>query len=141
MNRRDILKSASGLAAGAAIAGAGVAAAASPSNPVAFTVVLHVKPGHEDEFLRLLTPVLDAMRREATFINAVLHRDPEHPARFMIYETWADLDDVVQVQIRRDYRKAYLDRLPAILREDRQIATWQPMRSDFAFSTSQGPAG
>jgi quinol monooxygenase YgiN len=141
MNRRDILKSAGGLAAGAAIAGAGVAAAASPSKPVAFTVIIEVKPGHEDEFLRLLTPVLDAMRHETTFINAALHRDPEDPARFMIYETWADLDDVVQVQIRRDYRKAYLARLPEILREDRQIATWQPMRADFTFSTGQRPAG
>src|SRR5688572_16743901 len=53
-------------------------------------VSLHVKAGHEDEFLRLLAPVLDAMRHEATFVNAALHQDPEDPTRFMLYETWAD---------------------------------------------------
>jgi len=102
--------------------------------PISATVVVQVKPGHEAEFLRLLNPVLDAMRREPTFINATLHRDPDDPTRFMIYETWADRQDLVEVQIPRAYRQAYFDRLPAILREERQITVWQPMRSDFAFA-------
>jgi quinol monooxygenase YgiN len=100
--------------------------------PVAFTVTLHVKPGREDAFLRLLTPVLDAMRHEATFINAVLHRDPEDPTRFMLYETWADLDDVVEVQLKRAYRRAYHEALPKLLRAERGIGVWQPIRTDFA---------
>nr|WP_245416327.1 putative quinol monooxygenase [Microvirga sp. 17 mud 1-3] len=81
----------------------------------------------------LLTPVLDAMRHEPTFINAVLHRDPEDANRFMLYETWADLQDVIEVQIGRPYRQAFWDRLPDLLAEPRRIGTWQPMRSDFAF--------
>jgi quinol monooxygenase YgiN len=100
--------------------------------PVAFTVTLHVKPGREDDFLGLLAPVLDAMRHEATFINAVLHRDAEDPTRFMLYETWADLDDVVEVQLERDYRRAYHEALPDLLRAERGIGVWQPMRADFA---------
>jgi quinol monooxygenase YgiN len=100
--------------------------------PVAFTVTLHVKPGQEQRFLDLLTPVLDAMRHEATFINAVLHRDPEDPTRFMLYETWADLDDVVEVQLKRGYRRAYHEALPDLLRTERGIGVWQPMRADFA---------
>jgi quinol monooxygenase YgiN len=96
-------------------------------------VSIHVKPGYEQEFLRLLTPVLDAMRHEATFINAVLHQDPEDPTRFMLYETWADRDDLSRVQIHREYRKAYWARLPEILREPRQIQIWQPLRGDFTF--------
>lgn len=60
------------------------------SEPISAVVVLHVKPGCEAEFLSLLTPVLDAMRHEPTFINATLHRDPDDPTRFMIHETWAD---------------------------------------------------
>lgn len=78
-------------------------------------------------------PVLDAMRHEATFINAVLHQDPEDPTSFMLYETWADEEDVVQVQIHRDYRKAYWDRLPDLLREPREIRSWRPLRGDFTF--------
>jgi quinol monooxygenase YgiN len=106
---------------------------------VVFTILLHLKSGCESEFLRLLAPVLDAMRHETTFINAVLHQDPEDPTRFMLYETWADLDDVTQVQIHRDYRQAYWARLPELLREPRQIETWRPVRADFRFSAAARP--
>jgi quinol monooxygenase YgiN len=99
---------------------------------VAFTVTLHVKPGREAEFLDLLTPVLDAMRHEPGFINAVLHRSPDDPTLFMIYETWADLDELVQVQIPRAYRQAYIAALPDLLRQERGVTIWQPMRGDFA---------
>lgn len=105
----------------------------SPTGDVTFVVTLALRPGCEEEFFDLLTPVLDAMRHEATFINAALHQDPEDPSRFMLYETWADLDDVVHVQMHRDYRKAYWDRLPDLLREPRQVQTWMPMRRDFTF--------
>jgi quinol monooxygenase YgiN len=100
---------------------------------VAVTVSIHVKPGCEGEFLRLVTPVLDAMRHEAAFVNAVLHQDPEDPTRFMLYETWADRDDLSRVQVHREYRKAYWARLPEILREPRQMQVWQPLRGDFTF--------
>ena len=103
---------------------------------VTFIVTIALKPGCEEEFFDLLTPVLDAMRHEPTFVNAVLHQDPEDPSRFMLYETWADLDDVVQVQMHRDYRKAYWDRLPDLLREPRRIETWTPIRRDFTFFAS-----
>lgn len=103
------------------------------SGPRSFLVEFRLRAGCEEEFLELLTPVLDAMRHERTFINAVLHRDPEEPTRFMLYETWSDLDDVVHVQIPRDYRKVFWDRLPALLAEPRRIGTWEPLRSDFAF--------
>ena len=132
MNRRANSKSAV-LAATDASAAPPESAAAGPDGQVAFTIIAHVKPGHEAELLDLVTPVLDAMRHEKTFINAVLHRDPEDPTRFMLYETWSDLDDVVEVQIHRAYRKAFLERLPEILREDRAITIWQPIRADFTF--------
>jgi quinol monooxygenase YgiN len=96
-------------------------------------VALHVKPGHEEEFLRLLAPVLDAMRHEATFVNAALHQDPEDPTRFLLYETWADRDDLVDVQMKRAYRSAYEARLPEILREPRRAEVWRPLRGDFTF--------
>ena len=104
--------------------------------PLVAIVSIHVKPDCREEFLRLLAPVLDAMRHEPTFINAVLHEDPEDPTRFMLYETWADRDDLVEVQMRRDYRQAYERRLPAITREPRQARLWRPLRGDFAFFAS-----
>lgn len=101
--------------------------------PVAFTVTIQVKPGQQEEFLALLTPVLDAMRHEPSFINAVLHRDENDPTRFMLYETWADLEDVKTVQLQRDYRQAYHAALDDLLARPREIAIWQPERADFAF--------
>jgi quinol monooxygenase YgiN len=96
-------------------------------------VTLLVKPGHEAEFLRLLTPVLDAMRHEPSFVSAALHRDPEDPTRFMLYETWADRTDLVEVQMKRPYRSAYEARLPELLREPRRAEVWRPLRGDFTF--------
>ena len=99
---------------------------------VSFVVTLALKPDAEQAFLALLEPVLDAMRHEPSFVNAVLNRDPEDPLRFMLYETWSDLDDVVQVQMHRDYRRAYWEALPGLLAEERQVQVWKPVRGDFA---------
>jgi quinol monooxygenase YgiN len=145
MNRRAILNSATCAVAGVGLAACGKALAAdprasgdrSPSKELAIIVSLHVQAGREAEFLNLLTPVLDAMRHEPTFINAALHRDPEDPSRFMIYETWADPEELVQVQLKRDYRKAYEARLPDLLREPRHVQLWRPLRGDFTFFARQ----
>ena len=99
--------------------------------PLVVVVSLEVQPGRQPEFLRLLTPVLDAMRHEPSFINAALHRDPEDPARFMLYETWADRRDLLEVQMRRTYRAAYEARLPGLLRAPRRAQVWHPLRGDF----------
>ena len=100
---------------------------------IAFIVSLHVRPECVEEFLRLLTPVLNAMRHEASFVSAVLHQDREDPTRFMIYETWTDLNDVAQVQVKREYRREYEARLPELLREPRRVQFWRPLRGDFTF--------
>ena len=61
--------------------------------PLTILVINWVKPGCEDEYQRLLSPVLDAMRFESTFINTVVHQDIDDPTRFMLYETWSDRND------------------------------------------------
>jgi len=101
--------------------------------PFVVVVANHVKPGFEAEYLELVLPIIDAMRHETSFINNVIHRAPDDPTRFMIYETWADRDDVFNVQIKRDYRKAYEARLPKMLRAPRDMAFWEPLRGDFTF--------
>ncbi|MCC7272613.1 MAG: antibiotic biosynthesis monooxygenase [Alphaproteobacteria bacterium] len=111
-----------------------------PPDACVLVISLHVLPGHVDAFLALLTPVLDAMRHETTFVNAVLHQDPDDATRFMLYETWADRDDLQWVQIHRGYRRAYEDRLPDLLREPRRVEIWQCRRADFVF-LARGSAG
>jgi quinol monooxygenase YgiN len=96
-------------------------------------VTLLVKEGCQAEFLGLLGPVLDAMRHKASFINAALRQDPDNPTRFMLYETWADRTDLVEVQMKRPYRSAYEARLAEILREPRRAEVWRPLSGDFTF--------
>lgn len=98
---------------------------------IAYVIVFTLTPGKQAEFRQLLTPVLDAMRHEAAFCSAMLHRDPETPNRFMLYETWADAKDVIEVQVHREYRQAFWAGLPQLLEVAREIQTWVPMRSDF----------
>jgi quinol monooxygenase YgiN len=97
---------------------------------VTYLIKFDVKPGQRERFLSLLTGVLDAMRNEATFRDAVLHRDPQSDHRFMLYETWDSHDDVMNVQIHRPYRKAWHDALADILAVERDISVWEPLRSD-----------
>jgi quinol monooxygenase YgiN len=97
---------------------------------VTYLIKFDVKAGQRERFLALLSGVLDAMRNEANFHDAVLHRDPQSEHRFMLYETWESHDDVMNVQIHRPYRKAWHDALPEILAAARDISIWEPMRVD-----------
>jgi quinol monooxygenase YgiN len=97
---------------------------------VTYLVKFRVVPERRDQFLELLEGVLDAMRDEPMFHEAILHRDPQSEYRFMLYETWESHADVLNVQLRRPYRRAWHDALPTLLEKERDITTWQPMRAD-----------
>lgn len=100
--------------------------------PVTYLIIFEVVPERRGEFLELLGGVLDAMRNERTFREAILHRDPDCEDRFMLCETWESHEDVVEVQLARAYRQHWHEALPQLLRGDRQITIWQPVRSDRA---------
>ena len=97
---------------------------------VTYLIKFAVVPTQRERFLALLGGVLNAMRNETTFRDAVLHRDPESEHRFMLYETWESHDDVMNVQIHRPYRKAWHDALPELLASERDISIWEPIRAD-----------
>lgn len=105
--------------------------------PVTYVIVFDVVPERRAEFLALLGDVLDSMRHEANFREAVLHRDPQHENRFLLYETWASHQDVLDVQIKRAYRQKWHEALPRLLHGERQISIWQPLRSDRAPRSSE----
>jgi quinol monooxygenase YgiN len=98
--------------------------------PITYVIKFAVKPGKREQFLSLLTGVLDAMRAEPMFHEAVLHRDPASENRFMLYETWESHDDVLEVQVKRPYREAWHTALPDLLEAPRDISIWEPMRID-----------
>lgn len=99
---------------------------------VTYVITFHVVPDQRARFLALLEGVLDAMRSEPMFHEAILHRDPASEHRFMLYETWEDHDDVLNVQIHRPYRRAWHEALPSLLEKEREIAIWEPLRADRA---------
>lgn len=98
--------------------------------PVTYVIAFDVNAEKVDEFRRLLDGVLDAMRSEQNFQEAILHRDPTSNTRFMLYETWADHDDVLAVQLARPYRQAWHDALPGLLARPRDMSMWHPLRAD-----------
>jgi quinol monooxygenase YgiN len=100
--------------------------------PVTYVIKFDVVQEKRHLFLDLLSGVLDAMRSEPMFHEAVLHADPVNECRMMLYETWESHDDVVTVQLQRPYRKKWDDALPDILREPRDISIWCPLRTDRA---------
>lgn len=97
---------------------------------VTYLIKFHVVPEQRSRFLELLTGVLDAMRSEPVFHQAVLHRDPQSEHCFMLYETWENHEDVLNVQMHRPYRRAWHDALPTLLQQDRDISIWEPIRAD-----------
>jgi len=97
---------------------------------VSYVIKFNVKAGKRERFLLLLAGVLDAMRCETTFHEAVLHRDPESENRFMLYETWESHEDVLAVQLNRPYREAWHAALPDLLQGPRDVSIWKPLRSD-----------
>lgn len=101
-----------------------------PPTEETYVIVCRLKAGARPQFMALLGPVLDAMRHEDTFVNAVLHQDPASADTYMLYETWLDGEDVMNVQMHRPYRQAFWEALPELLSQPRQIQVWKPMRSD-----------
>ncbi len=106
--------------------------------PVTYLIQFDIIPEQRARFLSLLTGVLDAMRSESTFHEAVLHQDPQNEARFLLYETWQDHDDVLEVQLQRPYRHAFHGALPTVLRQPRDISIWVPLRADRASGLHEG---
>ena len=98
--------------------------------PVTYLIRFTVVPQQRQRFLDLLGGVLDAMRSEPMFHEAVLHRDPDDENRLLLYETWEDHEDVLRVQLHRPYRDAYHRALDELLAEPREISMWQPLRAD-----------
>ena len=98
--------------------------------PVTYVIRFAVVPAQRERFLALIDGVLDAMRHEPMFHQAVLHADPEDPHRFMLHETWEDHDDVVRVQLARPYRREWHAALEEILEAPREISIWHPIRAD-----------
>ena len=97
---------------------------------VTYVIRFTIRPEQRSRFLALLDGVLDAMRHEPMFHEAILHQDPDDENHLMLYETWEDHDDVLTVQLQRPYREAFHAALDEVLAAPRDVTIWQPLRAD-----------
>jgi quinol monooxygenase YgiN len=86
-----------------------------------------------DEFVELVSGVIDQMRLEPTFINMVMSRDRNDPNRFSLFEIWADREDFFEVQLKRPYHQRYHDRIDAIASGPRDSTERDQMLADYRF--------
>jgi quinol monooxygenase YgiN len=97
---------------------------------VTYVVRFQVLPDRLERFLTLLNAVLDAMREEPDFRDAVLHRDPDSACRLLLVETWESHEDADEEQIHRPYRRAYHEALADLLVRPREVTEWRTLRMD-----------
>jgi quinol monooxygenase YgiN len=106
-------------------------------------VVLYVrfktKAGKKDEFRQQLYAVIETMKEEPAFVNAIIHDDPNHPDDIVIYETWQGTrESWLKNEFTRPYRASY-EKLLAGLLEERDIVfltpvdEWQQTRKQKGF--------
>jgi autoinducer 2-degrading protein len=97
--------------------------------PVTYLIKFQVVPARRSQFLELLQGLLNAMRSEPMFYEAILHCDPAGECRFMLYETWENHEDVLNVQLKRPYRQPWHEALPRLLQRERDSTIWEPIRA------------
>ncbi|ACC72895.1 antibiotic biosynthesis monooxygenase [Paraburkholderia phymatum] len=97
---------------------------------VTYATRFQVLPDRLERFMTLLNGVLDAMRKESAFREAVLHRDPDSACRLLLVETWQSHDEANGEQIHRPYRRAYHEALADLLVRPREVTEWRTLRTD-----------
>jgi quinol monooxygenase YgiN len=99
-----------------------------------FVLVVDVKtkPGMDREYERLMMEVVELQTAEPTFIGTSVHRDPEDPTHFFLYEVWRDRENFEIVQMKRTYRHLYEKSLDCLLDRPRTmtflVPTWSQGR-------------
>ena len=107
-----------------------------PDRDWVLCVTFSIKPEFADEFVSIVSEVLDKMRHEENFVSTTLCRDPATPGRFFLFETWKSRARFVAEDLARTYRQPYETRLAEITLGDRQFAEWEQIRADYSL-----PAG
>ena len=85
-------------------------------------VVLYIRfktrAGRKNEFRRHLYTLVEAMKGEPSFVNAIIHDDPDHPDDIVIYETWQGTRaSWLHHELTKPYRAAYEKTLAELLEE------------------------
>lgn len=110
--------------------------AATPPRHWVLCVTFSIKPGHADEFVSIVSEVIDRMRHEENFVTTTLCRDPAAPGRFFLFETWKSRTRFLAEDLARPYREPYSARLAQIEAGERRFEEWEQVRADYSLSVS-----
>jgi quinol monooxygenase YgiN len=104
-------------------------AAMMSSKDLVFFVELHLKPERVAGWKSAVTALIDRMAQEETFVTCLWHQGTEDPNTFMLYERWREPSPEAFVKNQmKDYRRAYEERLPALLQSPRKPRILIPVR-------------
>lgn len=112
------------------------ARADTPHGPWVLCVTFSIRPEHADEFVTIVSEVIDRMRHEENFVTTTLCRDPAAPGRFFLFETWKSRARFLAEDLLCAYREPYSTRLAEIEAEERQFEEWEQVRADYSLSIS-----
>ncbi len=82
------------------------------------------KSGLEEQVRRELLSLVTPTRAEAGCINYDLHRSPDDPALFMLYENWVSMKDLEE-HLAMPYLEAFKAKATDLLAEPLEIAFWE----------------
>ncbi len=98
------------------------------------------KPDKKDAFLLSLSELVDRMRGEDSFIDAVISQDIDHPDELVMYETWlGSRESWLRDEYPRSYRAEY-ERVISDTVERRSVEWLMPLASWHPTLTRSRPA-
>src|ERR1700678_4483084 len=75
------------------------------NNQIVLIVRFWVTARSKPVFVEKLKTVFDQIQHEATFVNASLQEDVDHPEQLLVYEVWqGSREAFLQHQMRKPYR-------------------------------------
>jgi quinol monooxygenase YgiN len=96
----------------------------------ALIVEIKTKPGMDREYERLMMEVVQRQTAEPSYVGTSVHRDPEDPTHFLLYEVWRDRENFENVEMKRTYRRSYEESLDRLLDRPRTMTFVVPTWAD-----------
>jgi quinol monooxygenase YgiN len=100
-------------------------------DPVTVVVTFKIRPGEEERFKTALLAHLPACVAEPTCRRMWFYEDPDDPTRFMLYEDWDDRDEFLEVQLKRPYRRPYMEATEHLWESPRVTTLWRRVSTEW----------
>jgi quinol monooxygenase YgiN len=93
--------------------------------PLTVLVISQAKFGMEDRVKAEIMSVVSRALEESTCTNIYFHQDINDSTRFMLYESWTDKEDFINVQMKSAHVQEYMNRCREFLVDFPIITMWE----------------